>query len=199
MTLQECTALLTPLALALRTPMDGPTFRAYHRALKDVPVRLLQAAIDHAEKRPRDAYQPTFPTAPTLSGGAHPTTFLAPSTGAEVERPHRRRPGELDLQEISTVGRAGADQVRPPASSSGRPFALRRCSRPTAAHEAPPLRRVPARARARAGCRPNLKLSDSGSREPVVTGMASRAAPCSAGSCRPACARFRPRATSRET
>ena len=87
MTLQECTALLTPLALALRTPMDGPTFRAYHRALKDVPVRLLQAAIDHAEKRPRDAYQPTFPIAPTLRAYAESARLAllkaVPHTGCE--------------------------------------------------------------------------------------------------------------------
>jgi hypothetical protein len=46
MTLQECTALLTPLALAMRADVDDPTFRAYHRILKDVPATLAQAALD---------------------------------------------------------------------------------------------------------------------------------------------------------
>lgn len=45
MTLQECTELLTPLALALRAEMDAPTFRAYHRVLKDVPVGLADRAL----------------------------------------------------------------------------------------------------------------------------------------------------------
>lgn len=45
MTLEECTALLTPLALALRADMDGPTFRAYARVLKDVPVALADRAL----------------------------------------------------------------------------------------------------------------------------------------------------------
>jgi hypothetical protein len=44
-TLQECTAILTPLALALRAEMDVPTYRAYHRMLKDVPVVLADAAL----------------------------------------------------------------------------------------------------------------------------------------------------------
>ena len=57
MTLQECTALLAPLALALRADMDDPTFRAYHRALSDVPVNLLQAAVDHA-MRSNSAFLP---------------------------------------------------------------------------------------------------------------------------------------------
>lgn len=45
MTLKECTAILTPLVLALRADMDAPTFRAYHRALDDVPAPLLEAAV----------------------------------------------------------------------------------------------------------------------------------------------------------
>lgn len=48
MTLKECTALLTPLALALRVDMDGPTYRAYHRSLEQVPAHLLQSAVDAA-------------------------------------------------------------------------------------------------------------------------------------------------------
>lgn len=45
MTLKECSAILSPLALALRAEMDAPTYRAYHRALDDVPVPLLEAAV----------------------------------------------------------------------------------------------------------------------------------------------------------
>lgn len=45
MTLKECTAILTPLVLALRAEMDAPTFRAYHRALDDVPKPLLESAV----------------------------------------------------------------------------------------------------------------------------------------------------------
>lgn len=47
MTLQECTALLTPLALAYRAELDAPTFRAYHRVLKDVPAMLGAAALEN--------------------------------------------------------------------------------------------------------------------------------------------------------
>jgi len=47
-TLKECTAILTPLALALRADMDAPTFRAYFRALEDVPVALLEHAVNVA-------------------------------------------------------------------------------------------------------------------------------------------------------
>lgn len=46
MTLSECTALLTPLALGLRVQMDVPTFRAYHRILKAVPPGLMAAALE---------------------------------------------------------------------------------------------------------------------------------------------------------
>jgi hypothetical protein len=60
-TLQECTALLTPLVLALGAEMDQPTFRAYHRVLEDVPTNLLQAAVDHASRTAR-----FFPRAPEL-------------------------------------------------------------------------------------------------------------------------------------
>jgi hypothetical protein len=43
-------ALLTPLALALRAEMDGPTFRAYHRHLETVPAGLAQRAIAELEQ-----------------------------------------------------------------------------------------------------------------------------------------------------
>lgn len=46
MTLQECTALLTPVAIACRADFDEPTFRAYHTVLKDVPAVLMEAAIE---------------------------------------------------------------------------------------------------------------------------------------------------------
>ena len=53
MTLPECTGLLAPLAVTLRADLDGPTFRAYHRALEDVPTRLLAAAVERAAKSDR--------------------------------------------------------------------------------------------------------------------------------------------------
>lgn len=46
MTLQECVALLTPVALAFRADLDEPTFKAYHRVLKDVPAVLATAALE---------------------------------------------------------------------------------------------------------------------------------------------------------
>jgi hypothetical protein len=48
MTLKECTKILGPLALALQVPTDDPTFRAYHRVLKDVPIHLLEVAVERA-------------------------------------------------------------------------------------------------------------------------------------------------------
>jgi hypothetical protein len=57
MTLKECTAILTPLALALRAEMDAPTYRAYHRALDDVPLPLLEAAVNQA-MRVNSAFMP---------------------------------------------------------------------------------------------------------------------------------------------
>lgn len=62
MTLQECTAMLTPVALALRAELDGPTFRAYHRILEKVPVSLgvdaLQQLVDEGAE--------FLPTAPKI-------------------------------------------------------------------------------------------------------------------------------------
>lgn len=52
MTLKECTAVLMPLALALRADMDAPTFRAYHRSLEEIPLALLEAAVVKAMQRP---------------------------------------------------------------------------------------------------------------------------------------------------
>lgn len=62
MTLEDCTKILTPLALTLGTRMDVPTFLAYHLALQDVPAPLLEAAAAAAGRTPRGAYEPTFPT-----------------------------------------------------------------------------------------------------------------------------------------
>ena len=66
MTLEDCTKILTSLAITLGARMDVPTFRAYHRALQDMPVPLLEAAADAAGRTPRGAYEPTFPTPATL-------------------------------------------------------------------------------------------------------------------------------------
>jgi hypothetical protein len=65
-TLAECTALLAPVAVTLGVQVDAPTFRAYHRALADVPLPLLQAACEAAQRAPREPYEPRWPTAPTF-------------------------------------------------------------------------------------------------------------------------------------
>lgn len=61
MTLQECTALLTPLALALGRDVDGPTFRAYHKRLEDVPVRLAELAIVQLDHEGALRFLPSAP------------------------------------------------------------------------------------------------------------------------------------------
>jgi hypothetical protein len=61
MTLQECTAMLTEAAMALRADVDDPTFRAYHRVLADVPARLMQAAVDAALQEPTLRFLPAAP------------------------------------------------------------------------------------------------------------------------------------------
>lgn len=50
MTLQECAGIVAPLALALRTELDAPTLRAYHRVLEDVPANLLRRAVEQVGK-----------------------------------------------------------------------------------------------------------------------------------------------------
>lgn len=50
MTLDECITIITPLALAMRTPMDEPSFLAYHRVLEDVPARVFQSAVGLASR-----------------------------------------------------------------------------------------------------------------------------------------------------
>lgn len=66
MTLEECTALLTPFALAMRADMDQPTFRAYHRMLQDVPLALAEPALE-ALSRTGLTF---FPTAPEIQAAA---------------------------------------------------------------------------------------------------------------------------------
>lgn len=61
MTLQECTAILTPLALAMRAEMDGPSYRAYYQTLKKYPAPLLGSAIQimiDARIREGNVYMP---------------------------------------------------------------------------------------------------------------------------------------------
>lgn len=53
MTLQECTAILTPFALAMQADMDKPKFRAYHRVLESIPAPLLEAALEKASRQER--------------------------------------------------------------------------------------------------------------------------------------------------
>jgi hypothetical protein len=61
MTLETCTAILAPLALAFRAEVDVPTFTVYARALADVPPPLLQAATNRALRTRR-----FFPTVAEL-------------------------------------------------------------------------------------------------------------------------------------
>jgi hypothetical protein len=61
-TLKECVALLTPLALAMRVDLDQPTFRAYHALLKDIPIILGQAALEDLSS----SGLTFFPTAPEI-------------------------------------------------------------------------------------------------------------------------------------
>ena len=50
-------AVLTPLSLAFRTPMDAAQWRVYFQALEDVPLRLLQEAVGAFVKQDR-AFMP---------------------------------------------------------------------------------------------------------------------------------------------
>jgi len=65
MTVEECTAILAPVALALRADVDAPTFRAYARALENVPAGLLEAAAGSLLQRADVKF---FPTAPEWRG-----------------------------------------------------------------------------------------------------------------------------------
>ena len=62
MTLADCTEVLGQLAVAMRVDMDTPTFKAYHRVLKDVPVALLGHALTDLAK----GGLRFFPTAPEI-------------------------------------------------------------------------------------------------------------------------------------
>ncbi len=66
MTLEDCTQLLTPLALAMRVQMDVPTFRAYHRVLENVPTALAHMGL----KALQDSGLRFFPTAPEIQAAA---------------------------------------------------------------------------------------------------------------------------------
>lgn len=66
MTLQECTVLLAEVAVTLGCRVDAVTYRAYHRALQDVPLELMRAGCDLAVRLPKDPYAPKWPTAPTF-------------------------------------------------------------------------------------------------------------------------------------
>ena len=81
MTQAECTAILAALAVTLRTELDAPTFRAYARALADLPAALAQAAADRAAKTPRKEYDPVFPTVPMLRQHAEAARL-------EIQRAH---------------------------------------------------------------------------------------------------------------
>jgi hypothetical protein len=84
MTLQECTAILAPLALALRTDIDDPTFRVYHQDLRDLPGPLLQAAAHVARRDPERKF---FPTVPELRA-------LCQQCRVAILEAHPYRPGE---------------------------------------------------------------------------------------------------------
>ena len=81
MTQAECTAILAALAETLRTELDVPTFRAYFRALKDLPAVLFHAAADRATTTPRREYDPVFPTPPMLRQ-------YAEAARLEIQRAH---------------------------------------------------------------------------------------------------------------
>lgn len=60
MTLAECTAMLTPVALALRAEFDLPTFKAYHRVLEKIPVSLAEDALQQLVNEGAE-FMPTAP------------------------------------------------------------------------------------------------------------------------------------------
>lgn len=67
MTLDECTDLLTPVALALRAPMDLPTYMAYHAMLKDVPLELAAMGLEDLRTRGELEF---FPSAPKIQSAS---------------------------------------------------------------------------------------------------------------------------------
>ena len=86
MTLEDCTKILAPLAITLGQRLDVPTFRAYHRALQDIPAPLLEAVADAAGRTPRAPYEPTFPTPSKLRA-------MAESCRQALIAAHPYRPG----------------------------------------------------------------------------------------------------------
>ena len=52
MTRVELVASLEPLAQALRTDIDAPTWTAYYRALRDVPASLLESVVEDYFRQP---------------------------------------------------------------------------------------------------------------------------------------------------
>lgn len=66
MTRAEFRALVEPAVLALGASWDEPTWTAYYRSLRDLPMPWLQAAITIVERRTRQPYEPSFPSAPTI-------------------------------------------------------------------------------------------------------------------------------------
>jgi hypothetical protein len=66
MTLDECTDLLEPLAIAMRVQMDVPTYVAYHAILRDVPLELAMLGLEQW----RQAGPRFFPTAPEIQSFA---------------------------------------------------------------------------------------------------------------------------------
>ena len=66
MTLDECTELLTPLALAMRVQMGVPSFKAYHAILANIPFVVAQAGLDQLAQTGLRF----FPTAPEIQAAA---------------------------------------------------------------------------------------------------------------------------------
>ena len=62
MTLEDCTALLTEVAIGLRVQLDAPTFRVYHKHLADVPREIAEAALTEMAR----AGMRFFPSAPEI-------------------------------------------------------------------------------------------------------------------------------------
>ena len=66
MTRAEFRAVIEPALLALGAQWDAMTWAAYYRALADVPLRFLVAAMAQIARQPRAPYAPAFPAAPTI-------------------------------------------------------------------------------------------------------------------------------------
>lgn len=106
MTLQECTAILTPFVIGLRADFDTPTFKAYHRMLKDVAPGLLEAALNDL-KRSGLRFMPSAPELLTASEKTRRRLLaLHPYTGcAECEDQPGYRTREAQDGQQKTVER----------------------------------------------------------------------------------------------